>query len=205
MCSYVPGKSSVPSSPIRRGRSPPIATKAKGAAPNGITVVKGVHQIVTAPVGEHSVKPEEVAQGIERLVGGPYLELFARRLRPGWTCWGDEVPIDDADKRLLDETFTPSTGDDNRQLAVEARSPAIVASNSVRPTAPIVERLVGTTSPKIIVVTYADGTRAWRYAAERTLRYEGADEMLAAVQQQIKEKEARELDAIFAAGTSSTT
>jgi N6-adenosine-specific RNA methylase IME4 len=99
-------------------------------------ISKGVHQIVTAPVGEHSVKPEEVAQRIERLVGGPYLELFARRLRPGWTCWGDEVPIDDADKRLLDEIFTPFMGDDNRQLAVETRSPAIVASNSVRPRPP---------------------------------------------------------------------
>jgi N6-adenosine-specific RNA methylase IME4 len=22
---------------------------------------------------------------------GPYLELFARRERPGWTTWGDEI------------------------------------------------------------------------------------------------------------------
>ena len=24
-------------------------------------------------------------------VAGPYLELFARQTRPGWTCWGNEV------------------------------------------------------------------------------------------------------------------
>jgi N6-adenosine-specific RNA methylase IME4 len=51
-----------------------------------------VHQIVMAPVGEHSAKPDEVHRRIERLYAGPYLELFARRERPGWTTWGNEVP-----------------------------------------------------------------------------------------------------------------
>jgi N6-adenosine-specific RNA methylase IME4 len=51
-----------------------------------------VHQIVIAPRGAHSEKPEEVARRIERLYPGPYLELFARRGRPGWVCWGDELP-----------------------------------------------------------------------------------------------------------------
>jgi N6-adenosine-specific RNA methylase IME4 len=50
-----------------------------------------VHQVVMAPVGEHSAKPEEVRCRIERLVAGPYLELFARRVVPGWTCWGNEI------------------------------------------------------------------------------------------------------------------
>jgi N6-adenosine-specific RNA methylase IME4 len=51
-----------------------------------------VHQIVLAPVGEHSVKPEEVRKRIERLYGGPYLELYARRDVSGWTTWGNELP-----------------------------------------------------------------------------------------------------------------
>jgi N6-adenosine-specific RNA methylase IME4 len=51
-----------------------------------------VHQVVIAPVGEHSEKPGEVYRRIERLYPGPYLELFARRERPGWTVWGDEIP-----------------------------------------------------------------------------------------------------------------
>lgn len=40
---------------------------------------------------EHSRKPDLVHERIERLVAGPYLELFARETRPGWTVWGNEV------------------------------------------------------------------------------------------------------------------
>jgi len=46
---------------------------------------------VVAPMTRHSEKPEEVQDRIERLVEGPYLELFARRHRPGWTCIGNEL------------------------------------------------------------------------------------------------------------------
>lgn len=53
-----------------------------------------VHQIVTAPIGEHSAKPEEVRRRIERLVAGPYLELYGRRSIPRWTVWGNEIPRD---------------------------------------------------------------------------------------------------------------
>lgn len=52
-------------------------------------LAKDVHQVVIAPVGEHSAKPNEVYRRIERLFPGPYLELFARRPREHWTCWGD--------------------------------------------------------------------------------------------------------------------
>jgi N6-adenosine-specific RNA methylase IME4 len=51
-----------------------------------------VHQIVLAPVSEHSAKPEEVRKRIERLYRGPYLELYARRDVSGWTTWGNELP-----------------------------------------------------------------------------------------------------------------
>lgn len=46
---------------------------------------------VVAPMTRHSEKPEEVQDRIERLVDGPYLELFARRRRAGWTCLGNEL------------------------------------------------------------------------------------------------------------------
>src|SRR5215831_6193470 len=56
-------------------------------------LAKDVHQIVIAPVGdEHSAKPDEVYRRIERLYPGPYLELFARKPRDGWTTWGNEIP-----------------------------------------------------------------------------------------------------------------
>lgn len=52
---------------------------------------KGVRQIIEAPRREHSRKPDEQYPRIEALVAGPYLELFARQERPGWSSWGNEV------------------------------------------------------------------------------------------------------------------
>jgi N6-adenosine-specific RNA methylase IME4 len=62
-----------------------------------------VHQVVIAPVGEHSEKPDEVYRRIRRLYPGPYLELFARKLRPNWMCWGDELPPPVAPNAASDE------------------------------------------------------------------------------------------------------
>jgi N6-adenosine-specific RNA methylase IME4 len=47
-----------------------------------------------APRQEHSHKPEEQYAVIERCSPGPYLELFARRKRPGWHAWGNEIESD---------------------------------------------------------------------------------------------------------------
>jgi N6-adenosine-specific RNA methylase IME4 len=49
-----------------------------------------VHQVIASPRGRHSSKPKETYERIERLVGGPYIELFARNKRPEWTGWGNE-------------------------------------------------------------------------------------------------------------------
>lgn len=65
---------------------------------------------VIAPMTRHSEKPEEVQSRIERLVDGPYLELFARRQRPGWTCVGNEIDgldIRDALTRLANDAPLP--------------------------------------------------------------------------------------------------
>lgn len=56
-------------------------------------VASNVHQVVMAPVGKHSEKPQEVADRIVQLVGDlPRVELFARTSRPGWDVWGLEAP-----------------------------------------------------------------------------------------------------------------
>lgn len=52
---------------------------------------KDVRQGIIAPRREHSRKPDEIHDRIERLVPGPRLELFARQSRPGWTTWGNET------------------------------------------------------------------------------------------------------------------
>lgn len=49
----------------------------------------GDHNIFT-PKREHSRKPDEQYERIERLLGGPYLELFARQSSSGWDTWGNE-------------------------------------------------------------------------------------------------------------------
>ena len=50
-----------------------------------------VRQAIIAPRREHSRKPDGIHERIERLVAGPYCELFARQRRPGWDCWGNEL------------------------------------------------------------------------------------------------------------------
>lgn len=50
-----------------------------------------VRQCILEPRREHSRKPDCVYGRIERLVEGPYLELFARTQRPGWTVWGNQT------------------------------------------------------------------------------------------------------------------
>lgn len=54
-------------------------------------ISRGVRQVIIAPRREHSRKPDEQYDRIERLSGGPYLEVFARHQRPGWTAWGNQT------------------------------------------------------------------------------------------------------------------
>lgn len=42
----------------------------------------------------HSSKPESIAITVEKTSPGPYLELFGRRTRKGWTVWGNEIERD---------------------------------------------------------------------------------------------------------------
>jgi N6-adenosine-specific RNA methylase IME4 len=47
--------------------------------------------IIQSRKREHSRKPDELYDIIERCSPGPYLELFARHARNGWSQWGNEV------------------------------------------------------------------------------------------------------------------
>lgn len=51
----------------------------------------GVRKLIMSPRREHSRKPDEFFDRTEKLVAGPYLELFARQARPGWTVWGNQT------------------------------------------------------------------------------------------------------------------
>lgn len=52
----------------------------------------GVSQIITAPIREHSRKPDEVRNALVKLMGDvPRIELFARQRHEGWQAWGNEL------------------------------------------------------------------------------------------------------------------
>lgn len=40
----------------------------------------------------HSRKPDQLLVRAERVSPAPRIELFARRARAGWACWGDQAP-----------------------------------------------------------------------------------------------------------------
>jgi N6-adenosine-specific RNA methylase IME4 len=67
-----------------------------GDAREASAIRQGRQQLVVAPRREHSRKPDEVRERIERLLPGPYIELFARETRHGWDCWGNQASLFDA-------------------------------------------------------------------------------------------------------------
>jgi N6-adenosine-specific RNA methylase IME4 len=56
--------------------------------------IVGDDTVFDAVVGRHSAKPEAIYSLIESLYSGPYLSVFDRREREGWTCLGDQVDLD---------------------------------------------------------------------------------------------------------------
>ena len=70
----------VSASRVAEGRPMPVADES-------------IRQVVLAPKSEHSRKPDEVQDRIDLLYpNSAKLEMFARRRRPGWESWGNEVP-----------------------------------------------------------------------------------------------------------------
>ena len=66
-----------------------LATKGKPSSPD----FKGELALIQAPREEHSKKPDEQYEKIDRLFPDVYprLEMFARREREGWDVFGNEV------------------------------------------------------------------------------------------------------------------
>ncbi len=76
-----------------------LATRGKPGKPADRSVLS----LIYAPVMQHSRKPDEQYSKIERLwPEGKYLELFARRKRPVWHAWGNEI---EPDLRLTEATL----------------------------------------------------------------------------------------------------
>ena len=60
---------------------------------NARTLAPGRRQVnyIGSKKREHSKKPDEQYDIIESCSPGPYLEVFARGARLGWTVWGDQA------------------------------------------------------------------------------------------------------------------
>ena len=54
----------------------------------------------TWSVGAHSEKPEAAYQVIQQVCLGPFIDVFARRTRSGWTCVGDAIDGTDIHEAL---------------------------------------------------------------------------------------------------------
>lgn len=52
---------------------------------------KDVRRLIVSERQQHSRKPIEIYDRIQRLVEGPYLELFAREKHQGWNAIGDQI------------------------------------------------------------------------------------------------------------------
>jgi N6-adenosine-specific RNA methylase IME4 len=68
-----------------------------------------VPKLIEAPRREHSRKPDETRERIQRLCGGPYLELFARERTGGWDSIGNEVDLGPRSERKWNSKRGPKT------------------------------------------------------------------------------------------------
>ncbi len=60
------------------------------SVPNGKGLCSS-RDYITAPRRQHSRKPEEFYKWVEGRSRGPYLDLYSRTTRPGWTSEGNQV------------------------------------------------------------------------------------------------------------------
>lgn len=80
---------------VRYGKGMGKRTRYAGTAelqsvPNGKGLCSS-KDFILAPRREHSRKPEEFYSYVESRSKGPYLELYSRTTRPGWTDAGNET------------------------------------------------------------------------------------------------------------------
>ncbi len=76
---------------------------------NARTLAPGRRQVnyVASRKREHSRKPDELYPIIESCSSGPYLELFPRGARDGWSAWGNQA---DTDYRPTWSTYKNNSG-----------------------------------------------------------------------------------------------
>ena len=82
-----------------------------------------VPKLVMSPRREHSRKPDEMYDLIERLCTGPYIELFARQKVPGWDALGNEAEIGPRKTRRWGSSHGPTTPPTTTRLVIPGTKP----------------------------------------------------------------------------------
>lgn len=88
-----------------RGRTEHIVILSKGNPTHTLNEITTwlADRVIEMP-REHSQKPEELYQVIEKHCGGPRLEMYARSVREGWSAWGAEADKPKKKSKILTET-----------------------------------------------------------------------------------------------------
>jgi N6-adenosine-specific RNA methylase IME4 len=89
---------------------------------NARTLQAGRRQVnyISSRKREHSRKPDEQHPIIEACSPGPYLELFARGARKGWTSWGNQA---DDSYRPTWKTYANNSRAARGEISVEPQLP----------------------------------------------------------------------------------
>lgn len=75
-----------------RGCTEHILYATRGKA--SIASARRVPNVLMAPRGRHSEKPQAFFDMVEHVIpGARYVELFARSPRPGWSAWGNDPAL----------------------------------------------------------------------------------------------------------------
>jgi N6-adenosine-specific RNA methylase IME4 len=78
-----------------------------GVRGHPVTVSRKVPSVFFARRRKHSAKPARFYDLVESLREGPFVELFARQRRAGWTSLGDQVPVTEEEWRFPDRCKQP--------------------------------------------------------------------------------------------------
>lgn len=66
----------------------------RGKNPRTLAPARSLVNIIHSRKREHSRKPDEQYELIEKCSWGPYLEVFGRGKRENWTVWGNQASAD---------------------------------------------------------------------------------------------------------------
>lgn len=78
-----------------RGQTEHVIVAARGKPARQPLTNESTVLLFAPRTGQHSEKPDQFYAMVERLYPAPvdgYLEMFSRKQREGWVCWGDQVP-----------------------------------------------------------------------------------------------------------------